>query len=438
MILAKLIAYFVYKLLLNAKFYYNHDPSTAQHSTYNFWRKRIIFLTIINFVTFNIMAQNLYAIHLSQVKDVSVKECKLEATFYGIDLQNLINNPSCVVTNNTIYTDNYLLTTNNTVYAGIGSKHYFHNPNFVGINTNCNTTPLVAAKVALASTSSTATWLDKVLPIVNRDIAIIEGNSVKQWNADMELYTELSADSTKLGINTLVDAWYYNMASTNIGSFSTIHNVINNSNALGTNTENLLLEARYLNETITQGDQWELNYQHGLNYYLNYRLEPNMAFTTTDIDWITTAAEECEANYGLAVHYGRYMYNQVVGARNFMDRQLCNPADSKGGTTSLEELQQLQALSQNALTKLALEKETTVYMLPNPATTAVTLYHNCVNITEGVLQVCDVSDNIVLQQSFTTAIPAHTIPIAHLPTGIYMYKCILPSCGVYNGKIIKQ
>jgi hypothetical protein len=68
----------------------------------------------------------------------------------------------------------------------------------------------------------------------------------------------------------------------------------------------------------------------------------------------------------------------------------------------------------------------------------VVLHQDCAISGTGVLKFYTLNGNVAKEVEFSTNQVAHSINIADLPANIYFYKCTIPSCGVFTGKLIKQ
>jgi hypothetical protein len=224
------------------------------------------------------------------------------------------------------------------------------------------------------------------------------------------VYAMLQQDSTLMDTSAVLQQFYVQAPSTNIGK-------VTNTGVLLAQTDTV--NALSVNQTINPELQPEQSFKDVDNIYISL-LNGNAA-DSLQLQMLEDIAAQCPQQGGIAVYRARVLLNVLND----------NIRDWEDNCASAARTSNPQQTATNSL-PVSLD----IYLLPNPNDGNMTLSYSLPQDQQGQFVIYDVLGNTIAQTTLENGIHQKQIDLTQLAAGIYYYKVSFNNSIIKNDKII--
>lgn len=240
-------------------------------------------------------------------------------------------------------------------------------------------------------------------------VAIGEYAVEASWTNKHAVYEMLKQDSSIMNESPILQEFYSESDSTNIGKVTDIGILLQQ-----TNTDSAVSVV----ESISPELQIEQNYKDLDNIYI--ALMSGEQFDSIQIQMLEEIAIQCPQQGGLAVYRARVLLNVLYDDVRYWDDNCVSTAR----TGNAEEI------------NTALISSGNISIYPNPNDGNMTLINNLPAEQEGEFVIYDVMGNTVAKTTLEKGMNKKQIDLSEVASGIYYYRVTINGIEIKNDKIV--
>jgi hypothetical protein len=270
---------------------------------------------------------------------------------------------------------------------------------------NCNTPPGLLEDDETGDDDDLVRMMEKT---VEDSLTLGDYATEASWMNKRAVYAILQKDSTLMDSSIVLQQYYSDAPSTNIGK------TVNADVAL---SQGEIENADSVTLAITPEIQPEQNYKDVNDIYI--ALLNGEEADSTQLEMLESIAQQCPERGGLAVYRARVMLNVIYDAVYSWDIECASS--------------QRVANQEHATNSVTTPQD--VFLFPNPNDGNMTLSYLLSGDQEGQLIIYDMMGNTVAKASLENGLHQKQINLTELASGMYYYQVTFGNTIVKNEKI---
>ncbi len=229
------------------------------------------------------------------------------------------------------------------------------------------------------------------------------------WTNKHAVFEMLKQDSSIMDNSTVLQEFYSESASTNIGKVTDTGILL---------TQSSTDSAASVNQTINPELQIEQNYKDLDNIYIS--LMNGVSSDSMQLQTLEGIANQCPQQGGLAVYRARVLLNVLYDDVRYWEDN-CASSARTGNPEQTENI----VIANESIT-----------LYPNPNDGNMTLSYNLPDEQQGQFVIYDVIGNTVAKTTLENGLHQKQIDLSQLASGIYYYQVTFEGVIIKNDKII--
>jgi Secretion system C-terminal sorting domain len=342
----------------------------------------------------------------------------------GLNKVDIFRQTSCTAfLSNVIHTDASLTLLAKSHPAGATRYDVLNTTN--PINDPCANNANKQALIDNGNTIDETVREDREDDVIVDDVAFTPVDELMNWMDDWKLYSQLDMDANRRINHANLMAFYNLMQTKNLGKIYEIDKKISilqlDTPAVREDWINNMYQTMYTHSTIIANNDWEQAYLdvqavqlQAIQYGLANVSEP-------ELETISTIANSCIYEKGLAVQQARALYNTINPGVHFNDYYICSPNANRSASAETEYEGEFE------------KTDFAVSVYPIPAKDIINFEYLC-PLSEGKLYIYNTLGEQIATQQLAKGLRKATVEVGHIPNGIYTYKIVFANCGTNIGK----